>query len=410
MLPSPRAALSPLAAPDVMDGQAQAGAPLGTAGQDSFGLIELYVALKAKSVAILCGSAGSGKLAAARAVGSWLAGSGPASYQEMVGHAWWASRCEAVALFTEAQQRFNHDKIMALMEEAARDPAAGSISVALLSRISPAEWGYLMALASRLYCRPIIPGADGLQRGPAAGPPVLLIATADTAAPRPWDSGLLRTTSVIPWSDDGAGSARFAQPEWPPNEGVGFLQACVRSPEGALRRLRGLPCWTHERLRPLLAVTRAMAAHGVPDANRAASEALLYLANAWSWAGAGLFSPSLDENFQLALQLAVVLAILPRLEGQPSVPGQAQEGIAAILEVRPESRHWDLPLGWNAPDPAEACPTDGSHPSTSIPAGLQGDRAPAGLTRAAAEGSPEALDAPSVRRSSPLATTVRERR
>jgi len=334
MLPSPRAALSPLAAPDVMDGQAQAGAPLGTAGQDSFGLIELYVALKAKSVAILCGSAGSGKLAAARAVGSWLAGSSPASYQEMVGHAWWASRCEAVALFTEAQQRFNHDKIMALMEEAARDPAAGRISVALLSRISPAEWGYLAALALQVDRGRICLESDGRRRGPAAGSAILLIATADTAAPCPWDSDLLRTTSVIPWGGGGRGWARFAEPRWPPDEDALFVEARVRTPQDALRRLRGLAGWRDEKLKPLLVVTQAMAVHAVPDANRAASEALLYLANAWTRDGAGLFSPSLEENFHLALQLALILAVLPRLEGRPSVPAEARDGIAAILADR----------------------------------------------------------------------------
>jgi hypothetical protein len=113
-----------------------------------------------------------------------------------------------------------------------------------------------------------------------------------------------------------------------------------------------------------------MAADGVPDANRAASEALVYMANAWTRAGAGLFSSSLKENFHLALQLAVMLAVVPRLEGRPAVPREVLAGIAAIL----------------------------------------GDRASATRTLAGEQGPLHVLDNPSVRRSCAMVTTVRERR
>ena len=111
------------------------------------GLVELYIALKSKPMAILCGPPDSGKLAAARALASYLAGNSAPRFQEMVGHAWWASRSEGVAMFTEAQGRFNRDKILAVIEEAARDQTSGRVYVALLSRISPAEWSELALLA-----------------------------------------------------------------------------------------------------------------------------------------------------------------------------------------------------------------------------------------------------------------------
>ena len=295
-------------------------------------LVELHIALKSKPMAILYGPPDSGKLGAARTLAQRLAGSGALCLQEMVGHAWWASRSESVAMFTEAQDRFNHDKILALIEEAAEDQAAGRLYVALLSRISPAEWNDMAALAVQVRRGYIV-------RAPDDRPPrrltisrrILFIATADSLAPAPWDSNLLRTTSILPWTGPIVqGTALSAQEVWPATEAETFLETSVRAPRPALRRLRGLPGWRDEMLRPLLGMGTAMDLQDVPDGNRAASEALVYLANAWTRDGIGLFAPSFEENLRLALRLAVNLAMVPRLEGWPGLPCEALDRIKAI--------------------------------------------------------------------------------
>ena len=303
----------------------------------SFRLMELYIALKSKPVAILVGPAGSGKLAAGRALGSRLAKADDTCFQQMVGHAWWASRSAGVALFTEAQQRFNREKMLAMIEEDAAAPDGERLRVALLSRISPAEWSEMAGLTT-LVAPEIswpVPGVD--PRGRAVSRGILLIATADIAAPAPWDPELLRTVSILSWGRHDEGSSP-GDSAWPREEAVRFEREIVRSPRSALRRLRGLAGWRDERLRPLLAIARAMRSCGVPQTDCAAGEALIYLANAWTGRGDGLLAPSFEENLRCALRLAVLLAYQPRLEGRPELPGEALADIGAFLGERGDGR------------------------------------------------------------------------
>jgi hypothetical protein len=310
--------------------------PAGGIPATGLGLVELYIALKSKPMAILYGPSDSGKLGAARTLAERLAGSGGLCLQEMVGHAWWASRSESVAMFTEAQERFNHDKIRALIEEAAEDQTAGRLFVGLLSRISPAEWFELALLAAQFRRGYIVRDPDDRPpRRLAVSPKILVIATADNLAPAPWDSNLLRMTSILSWSGHrGQGTPLSSLAAWPATEGKAFLETSVRAPRPALRRLRSLPDWRDEMLRPLLAITTAMDLQGVPDANRASSEALVYLANSWTWDGKGLFAPSFEDNLRIGLRFAVNLAMVPRLEGWPGPPQEAPDLMTAILGNR----------------------------------------------------------------------------
>jgi hypothetical protein len=226
--------------------------------------MELYIALKSKPAAILVGPAGSGKLAAARALGSRLAKADDTCFQQMVGHAWWASRSAGVALFTEAQQRFNREKMLAMIEDDAAAPDGERLRVALLSRISPAEWSEMAGLttlvAPEISCP--VPGVDPRRRAVSSG--ILLMATADVAAPAPWDPELLRTVSILSWGRHDEGRSP-GDSTWPREEAVRFKREIVRAPRSALRRLRGLAGWRDERLGPLLAIARAMQSCGVPQ-------------------------------------------------------------------------------------------------------------------------------------------------
>src|SRR3989304_3514427 len=157
----------------------------------------------------------------------------------------------------------------------------------------------------------------GARRRRVAWRNLLVTAPADDAAPAPWDSDLLRTTSILPCSErKGVESAPSPEPGWPEDAVEKFGGQGLRAPGAALRRLRSLAGWRDERLRPVLAIPRAMRSRGIPEANCAASEALVYLANAWTGRGEGLFAGAFEGNLPSAPRLAVVLAYLPRLGGR----------------------------------------------------------------------------------------------
>jgi hypothetical protein len=302
------------------------------------GLLRLYIAAKSKPVAILCGPSGTGKLAAARALGTVLTAPNAECFQEMVGHAWWASRSRGVALFTEAQQRFNNDKLAALLEEAEGGREAGRVFVALLSRISPAEGDLLVDLAAQLHRRCMLARpASKARRPPGMGGNILLLATVDTPWPGhcPWPTRLLKAASILPWTyPDPTGIASSAHLELLMAEAQSFTFASVRHPRDALQRLRSLRGWRDAHLRHLLATARAMSFDGAPAAERAAGEALVYLANAWTWEGRPLLASAFEDNLRLAQRLAIRLVILPRLEGRPRAAGEEWHRIAAVLDGR----------------------------------------------------------------------------
>jgi hypothetical protein len=94
-----------------------------------------------------------------------------------------------------------------------------------------------------------------------------------------------------------------------------FLETAIRAPRSALRKLRSLTEWQDGMLKPLFSIARAMKLQGVPETNRAANAAVVYMANAWTRDGDGLFAPSFHDNLRLAIRLAVKLAMAPRLAG-----------------------------------------------------------------------------------------------
>jgi hypothetical protein len=299
---------------------ALANSPIGEDLPTPLQIGELYVALKSKPMALLYGPARSGKLDAARAIARHLAGPGSSRIQEMVGHPWWASGVQGAAVFTAAQERFNLEKIQALMVEAARDHSAGRVYVAVLSRISPAEWNDLAALALQFH-RGYVRGDldDRPRRRLLVSPRIRVIATTDALPPAPWDWLVLRQTSLLPWGvEPGPRPTPQVPGLWPAAQGRSLLEGAIQTPRSALRRLRRLTGWSDDALRPILAITRVLNLRGVHEANRAASEAMVYLANAWTRDDDGLFAPSFNDNLRLAIRFAVKVAMIPRLAGLPA--------------------------------------------------------------------------------------------
>ncbi len=97
---------------------------------DPASIVNLYVALKSKPMAILTGIAHSGKVALVRVLAQTLIGDDPWRCQMMSGHAWWAGQTGNVALFTDIQTRLNSDKVLNLLEEAGRPENARQTYIA----------------------------------------------------------------------------------------------------------------------------------------------------------------------------------------------------------------------------------------------------------------------------------------
>ena len=114
---------------------------------DPTSVISFYVALKSKPLVVLVGPRDTGKLSLVRVVARALTGANGLRYQEMVGHAWWAANCRGMAVLTQAQARFNAEKVLALVQETLLSQDAGSMSVACLA--TPEG----LALPVREHCR-----------------------------------------------------------------------------------------------------------------------------------------------------------------------------------------------------------------------------------------------------------------
>jgi len=187
----------------------QAAAEAGVQA-DPVSVVNFYVALKCKPLAILTGPMQSGKSAVVKSLAQVLTGGDPFRYQVMPGHAWWAGQTGNVALFTEAQTRLNTSKILALMDEAWQPENAQRVFIACLSHISPAELlGFFSELAFQLRHGELmrLPGLH--LTAPIPYPSnLLLVGTMDTARFDHWsDADLLSMTAVIPWPAFSLGQA-----------------------------------------------------------------------------------------------------------------------------------------------------------------------------------------------------------
>ena len=303
---------------------------------DELGLLDLYISLKAKPIALLRGPAGSGKLVACRYLARELTVGAPLAFQEMIGHAWSAAGSPGIALLTEAQSRFNAEKLRALVEEARDRQNHKHVYVALLARISPAELDLLSELASETHRGGSHSMDDRNPGRPQLLPRnVLLLATLDGVGRNRWDTDLMACASIITWPGrrGDESSTRVGRSITRLNE-VDFVRSAIRHPKPALRRLRRFNGWHTASLRPLYATWRILEAYGLPETRRTLGEALIYIANAWMPDGSGIFDRSFPGNIWRALDFALVSTVLPRLEAWDGPVDKVADDLAPVLRHR----------------------------------------------------------------------------
>lgn len=282
---------------------------------DRLSIVNLYVSLKSKPMAILTGAAHSGKSEVVRRLAQFLTDGDPIRYQMMNGHAWWAEKTRDVAFFIEAQTRFNTAKMLAIIEEAWQPDKTNRVFVACLTHISPAELlGFFSEVASQLQRGQIIRLPRAHLTEPIPYPPNLfLIGTMDTTHFDWSDENLFSKTTRIQWPE--CEMKPTAEPDrvLTPLGETEFLCSLIRSETAARLKLYRILGSEQQFLHPLLSAERVLNEHKIRLPGSVRGETLIYLANAWSNEGIGLFDPVTPNNHALALDLAIVQILLPRI-------------------------------------------------------------------------------------------------
>ena len=281
---------------------------------DHDSVVNFYVSLKSKPLAILVGSEQIGKIATVQCLARVLVGGDYLQSQIMEGHPWSAVKGN-VTYFTGIHTRFNSEKMLCLIEEAWQRENAGKVFLACMTRISPAELEeFFAAIAFQLHHGQIVRFGDVHFSRPIPFPPNLFfIGTMDITCFDWWDSDLLSNTNVIHWPEKPVShSFCTATAENFPSGEHFFLGSIVRNEQDVYRKLHPLLAWQREPILPLFLVKSLFEEEGIPIPQTLMNEALTYLANSWSRQGYGLFHPSSSDNLAVAIDFAIAQTFLPR--------------------------------------------------------------------------------------------------
>ncbi len=277
--------------------------------------VSFYVAMKTKQITILVGPANAGKRAVVQAFGHSFSGGDYRRFQEMVGHAWWASLTQHSGLYSEAQQRLNDDKLLGLFEEALRPENADHLYTASLTRISPAEVAGLFSLLAaqqrhRRMMRLPTRHLDSLMPYPEN---LRVIGTLDGALPTPLQDDILASVTVIDWPYTGATPRITPTTLAPYGCEKLFLASCARSRPAAISRLAAIGDVLPMLTGVLWGLVSSLERHGIACADAIADDVIRYAANAWVAQGPGLFAEQESWNLVFALDFALCYYLMPRI-------------------------------------------------------------------------------------------------
>ncbi len=272
---------------------------------DRLSILNFYVALKSRPFLLLTAPAQTGKVALVHSLAQVIASGSAGQYHTMVGHARWASGSRHVSEFVEAQARFNTSKLLTLIEEAVRPENHNRLYIACLTNISPAELHTLFS----------VPGWQMWpDMEPIPYPPNLrLIGTMDTDRFRWWDADLLAHTIVVPWIGKKMRLPGLLPQQPETQRARPYLRSCVRTEQAAFARLRRNLHGQRQAFAPLVQVMDLLHEEDVHLPQTVMNQAIVFLANAWTVAGQGLFASLPEENLDIALDLALAQLVLPWL-------------------------------------------------------------------------------------------------
>lgn len=281
---------------------------------DQIDLANFYVALKHRPMAILTGPAGTGKAVLVECLAKMLAGSSSGTQMQVVpGHAWYAGGPPAHTALIGIHSRMITEKLLYVIEEASLPENAQQVFVVGLTHISPAELlSCFTDVACQMQHNQIMRIGDTHLSAPLPFPPnLLLIGTMDTTDFDWWDEDLLSGATVIDWCADKFIPQSKAASE-SQNFGCEFLRSRLRNSRKAYEKLLSVVAGTKQPLQAIMLVRSVFRTHGFEFPPALLDEVILYLANAWSAQGNGLFDPVTPRNLDIASDLALAQLVLPR--------------------------------------------------------------------------------------------------
>lgn len=300
-------------------------------------ITNLFVGLKSKPLTLLVGPSNTGKIAAVQNLAKGLFGDDPLRCQMMVGHSWWANQCTDTIQFTEAQTRWNSNKIFELIQEASLPENAQQIYMACLTRISPAELNeFFSEVAFQLQHDRIMRIASTHLSEPISFPRnFFLIGTMDVNQFKWLGEDLISETSLIHWTSDDKISLDLSTGK--ENIGKGekaFLRSCLRNLQAAFQKLYTLLRSQHETFFPLFQTSKVLQKHKILVPNSMFHSAMVYIANSWSFKGTGLFSLGTSINLDIALDHAIAQTYLLPIEDKLMDSAVLRKNLQSILNDR----------------------------------------------------------------------------
>lgn len=314
---------------------------------DRQAIVNTYVSLKSRPFLILTGEKQTGKIEMVKRLGRVLTDIPARQCHFFVAHARWAAQSQNVARFVEMQARFNRSNLLAVIEEALQPENVNRLFIVCLSRISPVELHDYFPVAGFQFWPDQMRRTDDPTVAPIPYPPNFrLVGTMDVARFTWWEADLLRRTTVVQWPGErmgeNAGIVGETAVHRPPAQR--FLQSCVHSEQRAYTRLRRLLQGQRQAFRPLMQVLAILENADVTLPREVIQRVVIYLANAWSEEGRGLFAPSRRRNLNLALDMALVQYVLPWVVAIQPAPERSLSRLAQLFYERFEQASTFVPV------------------------------------------------------------------
>lgn len=304
---------------------------------DPLSIINVYVGMKAKPLTVLVGPTETGKIATLQNLAKVLIGEDPLRFQMMTGHSWWANQSEDVVWFTATQANWNSGKVIDLIQEAGLPENAQRMYIACLTRISPAELTeFFSEVAYQLRHERVMRVASSHLTKPIRFPAnMFLVGTMDVNMFEWLDEDLLSKTSLIHWSPArDTSAAPSPQQQLPADIEETFLRACVRDVQASYQWLYTILKSQHHSLSPIFETIRVLQKYKISISNSLVNSAMIYVANAWSALGSGLFSLETAKNLEIAMDLAITQTFLLPIHNSVTASPALQNDLHTIFKFR----------------------------------------------------------------------------
>lgn len=299
---------------------------------DRIDIVNFYVALKHRSLAILAGPAGNGKVALLECMADLLTGSNILQRQLAPGHAWYAG-FPANTTLIGMHARMITEKLLFAIEEASQPENAQRLFIVGLTHISPAEQlSFFSEVGYQLQHNQIMRVGDVHLSEPVPFPPnLLLIGTLDTEDFNSWDDDVLSGGNFVEWSAD-IGVPQTATTDKLPDLGYEFIRSSVHDSRRAYKKLLSVMAGIRQPLQIIMLLRGVFRTHGSELPPNLLNDVILYLANAWSTRGVGLFDPVAAHNLEIAFDMALAQLVLPRSRKTILSSEKLQTHLCSILK------------------------------------------------------------------------------